>query len=222
MSITKLRKSWPMYLLYIYFIFKSTKILPYFAASNQHFTRMPEYIKHKIWNNLQVIYIYNKNHLHHFSIFYNISILSFLSLCESKCVAWKIFHIYFFQVWIWKIKWCCFTPDVVLHLMLFYTWCCFTPDVVLHLMLCDTWYCLHLMLFILPSFTLFGLLNWTNQTQGKLMMKHAPEWVWTGDPVISGGRLYHLYVHYKEAYKQHWFSFQFALNSEVGVIMQGI
>ena len=42
-----------MYLLYIYFIFKSTKILPYFAASNQHFTCMPEYIKHMILNTLQ-------------------------------------------------------------------------------------------------------------------------------------------------------------------------
>ena len=34
-----------MYLLYIYFIFKSTKILSSFAASNPHFTGMPEYIK---------------------------------------------------------------------------------------------------------------------------------------------------------------------------------
>ena len=49
-----------MYLLYIYFIFKSTKILPYFAASNQHFTGMPEYIKDMILNTLQVFYIYNK------------------------------------------------------------------------------------------------------------------------------------------------------------------
>ena len=46
-----------MYLLYIYFIFKSTKILPYFAATNQHFTDMPEYIKHMILNNLHVFYI---------------------------------------------------------------------------------------------------------------------------------------------------------------------
>ena len=43
-----------MYLLYIYFIFKSTKILPYFAASNQHFTGMPEDIKNMILNTLQV------------------------------------------------------------------------------------------------------------------------------------------------------------------------
>ena len=76
-----------MYLLYIYFIFKSTKILPYFAASNQHFTGMPEYIKHIIVNTLQVLYIYNKNNLHHFRLFYNISISSFLSLCASKCAA---------------------------------------------------------------------------------------------------------------------------------------
>ena len=46
-------------------------------------------------NTLQVFHIYNKNNLHNFSIFYNISIFSFLSLCVSKCVAWKIFHIYF-------------------------------------------------------------------------------------------------------------------------------
>ena len=76
-----------MYVLYIYFIFKSTKILSYFPASDQHFTGMPEYIKHMILNTLQVFYIYNKNNLHHFSIFYNISIFSFLSLCVSKCVA---------------------------------------------------------------------------------------------------------------------------------------
>ena len=78
-----------MYLLYIYFIFKSIKILPYFAASNPYFTGMPEYIKHMIWNTLHVFYIYNKNNLHHFSIFYNISIFSFLNLCISKCIAWK-------------------------------------------------------------------------------------------------------------------------------------
>ena len=74
-------------IVYIYFIFKSTKILPYFAASNQHFTGMPEYIKRIILNTLQVFYIYNKNNLHYFSIFYNISIFNFLSLCVSKYVA---------------------------------------------------------------------------------------------------------------------------------------
>ena len=73
--------------MYIYFIFKSIKILPYFAASNQHFTGMPEYIKHMILNTLQVFYIYNTNNLHHFSLFYNISIFSFLSLYVSKYVA---------------------------------------------------------------------------------------------------------------------------------------
>ena len=49
---------------------------------------------------LQVFYIYNKNSLHNFSIFYNISIFSFISLGVSKCVAWKIFHIYF-QIYIY-------------------------------------------------------------------------------------------------------------------------
>ena len=34
------------------------KILKSFAASNQHFTDMPEYIKRMILNNLQVFYIY--------------------------------------------------------------------------------------------------------------------------------------------------------------------
>ena len=49
---------------------------------------MPEYIKRTILNNLQVFYIYiQQNDLHHFSIFYNLSIFS--------CVAYKIFHIYF-------------------------------------------------------------------------------------------------------------------------------
>ena len=59
---------------------------------------MPEYIKHMILNTLQIFYIHNKNNLHHISILYNISIFIFLSLCVSKCVAWKLFHIYF-QVW---------------------------------------------------------------------------------------------------------------------------
>ena len=71
------------------FIFKLTKISPYFAASNQHFTGMPEYTKHMILNTLHVCYIYNKNNLHPFSIFYNTFILIFLSLRVSKCVAWK-------------------------------------------------------------------------------------------------------------------------------------
>ena len=77
-SIDKLQKSCPRYLLYIYFIFKATKILPSFAASNQHVTGMPEYIKHMILNTVQVFDIHNKNNLHHFSIFYNISMFSFL------------------------------------------------------------------------------------------------------------------------------------------------
>ena len=78
-----------MYLLWIYFIFKSTKILPYFVASNQHFTGMPQNIKDMIVNTVQVLNIYNTNNLQHFSIhvFYNISIFSFQSLCVSKYVA---------------------------------------------------------------------------------------------------------------------------------------
>ena len=44
-----------------YFIFKSTKLIPYFAASNQYFTGMPEYIKHVILNTLHVFYICNQN-----------------------------------------------------------------------------------------------------------------------------------------------------------------
>ena len=41
--------------LYIYFIFKSTNILPYFAAS----TGMPEYTKHMPLDTLHVFHIYN-------------------------------------------------------------------------------------------------------------------------------------------------------------------
>ena len=52
----------------------NAKIIPSFAASNQHFTGMPKYIKHMILNTLHVFYIYNKNNLHPISIFYNISI----------------------------------------------------------------------------------------------------------------------------------------------------
>ena len=66
------------------FIFKSTKILPSFAASNQHFTGMPEYIKHMILNTLQVFYKYHRNNLHHLSISYNIYSFSVLSLCVCK------------------------------------------------------------------------------------------------------------------------------------------
>ena len=36
-----------------------------------------------------IFYIDNNNNVHPFSIFYNISIFSVLSLCVSKCVAWK-------------------------------------------------------------------------------------------------------------------------------------
>ena len=43
------------------FYFQINKKLPYFAASNQHFTGMPEYTKHMILKTLHVLYIYNKN-----------------------------------------------------------------------------------------------------------------------------------------------------------------
>ena len=62
------------------FIFESTKILPYFAASNQHFTGMPECTKHMILHTLHVFYIHNKNNVQPFNIHvcYNISNFSFL------------------------------------------------------------------------------------------------------------------------------------------------
>ena len=84
-----MQKSCPMYLLHIYFIFKSTKILPYFVTSNQHFTGMPEYAKHTILNTLHIFYIYNKNNLH--SLYYILQYIrfSFLNVCVSKCVAEK-------------------------------------------------------------------------------------------------------------------------------------
>ena len=69
------------------FYFQINKYITIFAASNQHFTVMPEYIKHMILNPLQVFYIYNTNNLHHFSIYYNISSFRFVSLCVSKCGA---------------------------------------------------------------------------------------------------------------------------------------
>ena len=75
-----------MYLLYIYFIFKSTKMLRYFAASNQQFTGMPINQTHDIEYSASILDIQQNNVLH-FNIFYNISIFSFLSLCVSKCVA---------------------------------------------------------------------------------------------------------------------------------------
>ena len=88
-SITILQKSCPMYLLQIYFIFKLTEILLCFAASNQHFTGLLEYAKIMILNTLYVFYIYSRHNVHPFSIFYNISIFSCLSLCVSECVACK-------------------------------------------------------------------------------------------------------------------------------------
>ena len=58
-------------------------MLPSFAASNQHFTGMPEYIKHMLLNILQVFYIYNKQNLHHFIMYYNISSFSlFKFVCK--------------------------------------------------------------------------------------------------------------------------------------------
>ena len=44
---------------------------------------MQAYIRHMILKNLQVFYIYNENNLHHFSIFYNISI--FYGSPVTKC-----------------------------------------------------------------------------------------------------------------------------------------
>ena len=64
------------------FIFKLTKILPYFATSNQHFTGMPECTKYMILNT--AFDIHNANNLHPFSIFKK---KSFLRLCVSRCVA---------------------------------------------------------------------------------------------------------------------------------------
>ena len=61
------------------FYFQINKNVTIFCCIETTFTDMPEYIQHMILNNLQVFYVYNKNNLHHFSIFYNISIFSFLS-----------------------------------------------------------------------------------------------------------------------------------------------
>ena len=52
-----------MYLLYSYLILNSTKILPYFVESNQHFTGMPQNIKHMIVKTVQVFNIYNINNV---------------------------------------------------------------------------------------------------------------------------------------------------------------
>ena len=65
------------------FYFK-IKILPYFVASNQHFIGMLQNIKHMIVNTVQVFNIRNTNNWQHLSIFYNISIFSFQSLCVSN------------------------------------------------------------------------------------------------------------------------------------------
>ena len=72
------------------FIFKSTKITPYFAASNQHLTCMSEYIKHMILNTFNVFYIYTcTTHIIYIPLVYFTlyPLFSFLSLCVSKCVA---------------------------------------------------------------------------------------------------------------------------------------
>ena len=77
------------------FYFQINQNITIFAASNQNFTDMPEYIKHMILNNLQVFYIYSKKHLHHFSIFCNMSIFSFISCVSVNALPKKRFHIYF-------------------------------------------------------------------------------------------------------------------------------
>ena len=59
------------------FYFQINKLLPYFVASNQYFRGMPPNIKDMMVNTVQVFNIYNKHNLQYFSIFYNISILSF-------------------------------------------------------------------------------------------------------------------------------------------------
>ena len=82
-----------VFIVYLFY-FQINKHITIFCCIESTFTSMPEYNKHMILNTLQVFYIYNKHNLNHISIFYNISIFSFLSLCVSKCVAWKIFHIF--------------------------------------------------------------------------------------------------------------------------------
>ena len=47
------------------------------------------YTKHMILITLNVFYFYNQNNVHPFSIFYNISIFRFLSLCVIKYVVCK-------------------------------------------------------------------------------------------------------------------------------------
>ena len=80
-AITKLQKSCRMYFCIFILFQKSTQILPYFAASPQHLhvDSMPEYAKHMLLNTLHVFYIYNKNNVRPFRIFYTKSIFSFPS-----------------------------------------------------------------------------------------------------------------------------------------------
>ena len=56
----------------------------------KHFTGMPEYTKCMILNTLHVFYTYiYTNKMYTPLVYSEISIFSFLSLCVSKCAAWK-------------------------------------------------------------------------------------------------------------------------------------
>ena len=63
------------------FYFQIDKNITIFCFIESTFYRN---IKHMIVNTVQVFNMYNKNNSQHISIFYNISIFSFQSLCVSK------------------------------------------------------------------------------------------------------------------------------------------
>ena len=87
-SITKLQKSCPMY--FCRFFFSNQQTYTIFCCIDSTFYRYARiYRTHDIEYSVCVFDIYNKNNLHLFSIFFNISIFSFLSLCVCKCVARK-------------------------------------------------------------------------------------------------------------------------------------
>ena len=72
-----------------FILFSNQQKYCHFTASNQTFYRYARiYQIHDIEYSVHVYILHiQKNNLHPFSIFYNLSIFIFLSLCVRKCVA---------------------------------------------------------------------------------------------------------------------------------------
>ena len=84
-----------VFIVYLFYFQINKNITIFCCIESTFYMYARIYQTHDIEYSASILHIYNTNNLHRFSIFYNISIFSFLNLCVSKCVAWKIFYIYF-------------------------------------------------------------------------------------------------------------------------------